>query len=380
MPRVVELPSKRWRVQWAAADGRYRSAGRTFPTSTAARNFGLDREAEVRAGQDRDPRAGRIRVRDWAAEWMGSRVVEPRTFGKDQTNLDRHVLPTFGDMRLDQLDVLLIQGWVKRMRTDGLAPATVRSPYLLLSAMLTDAVKVGRLQANPAKGVRLPTIPPGRDFHWTREQASLIAAQLSGQDFTLLEVLVGTGLRWGEAAGLHVGRVDLLRRRLTVAEVLEEARGFRLKAYPKGKRTRQVPLDPALREVLAVHIAAHPPLHPCGLDHGKARCTGLLFHQDGRPLSRHSWPRDTFATAVTDARVPAGRVHDLRHTFASWLVADGVPLHTVQMLLGHASIRTTERYAHLAPDALDDERVLRSLASGRRPGVNGNVNGQHDTG
>jgi site-specific recombinase XerD len=57
-------------------------------------------------------------------------------------------------------------------------------------------------------------------------------------------------------------------------------------------------------------------------------------------------------------------VHDLRHTYASWLTADGVPQRVVQQLLGHASSRTTERYQHLAPDAIDDPAILQALRRG----------------
>jgi site-specific recombinase XerD len=113
---------------------------------------------------------------------------------------------------------------------------------------------------------------------------------------------------------------------------------------------------------MAAHLAATPPVD-CGLDHGKGkRCTGLVFHTDrGRPLSRHVWPRQVLAEAVAAAEVRRGTVHDLRHTYASHLVLAGVPLRMVQELLGHASIRTTERYSHLAPNEFDDPRLLAAL-------------------
>lgn len=368
MPAVSRLPSGRWRLQYRDDAGRQVSGGRSFPTASAARQFGLDREAEVRRGDHFDPRAGRVTLRDFAELWFDARVAERRTLAKDRSGLDRHVLPALGGNRLNQLNHLAVQGWVRQLERDGLAPATVRGLHRLLHQVLAAAVLEGKLPTNPADKVKLPVIAPPGDFHWSRDEISATADHLDGQDRVVFELLVGTGIRWGELAGLHADRVDLLRRRLTVAEVLEEEAGLTLKAYPKGGRRREVPLAPDLRTLLAEHLAVLPPLKPCGLQHpARQRCSGLLFHTAGHPLSRHRWPRAVFAPALAAAGARPGRVHDLRHTYASHLVREGIPLRLVQDLLGHASSRTTERYAHLAPDALDDARLLAALSAGRVP-------------
>jgi site-specific recombinase XerD len=132
--------------------------------------------------------------------------------------------------------------------------------------------------------------------------------------------------------------------------------------YPMGMRRREIPVVAAeLIAAMAAHLEANPPID-CGLNHGRGKkCTGLVFHSDGKPLSRHGWPRLVFQPAIVAAGVRRGTPHDLRHTYASWLVIDGVPLRVVQELLGHGSIRTTERYSHLAPATLDDPRLLASL-------------------
>jgi site-specific recombinase XerC len=216
MPWVARLPSGRWRVQYRDETGRKVSAGRSFPTESAARTFGLDREADVRRGEHRDPRAGRVTVGEWAEQWYTARVAERRTLAKDRAGLDRHLLPALGDQQLGQLTHLAVQGWVRALEKKGLAPATVRAQHRLLHQLLAAAVLEGRIPANPADKVRLPALPPPGDFHWTREEISATAERLDGQDRVVLELLVGT-LRWGELAGLHADRIDLLRRRLTVA-------------------------------------------------------------------------------------------------------------------------------------------------------------------
>jgi site-specific recombinase XerD len=371
MPTVALLPSGRYRVQWRDRNGRLTSPkpARSFPSKTMARQYGLDREAEVRRGEVRDPNAGRALLADWVGEWLENRVAEPRTLSKVRGHLTRYVLdpvggaPALGQMRLEQVDEMALQSWVKRLQGEGLAPSTVAGIFTSCSSVLRAAVRARKIPHDPTRAVTLPTLPPPSDFYWERDELDAIRAHLQRPlDLALFEVLVGTGVRWGEAAGLHLPRWVPLRRRLAVVEVMQEEHGFALKAYPKGKKRREVPaVAPQLLEAMAVHLATTPPIR-CGLDHGRGKtCPGLVFHDEGGPLSRHSWPRVVFAAAVKAAGVRPGTVHDLRHTYASHLVLDGVAIRVVQELLGHASVRTTERYSHLAPATLDDPRLLDSL-------------------
>ncbi len=382
MPRVVQLDSGRWRVQWRDASGRQVGPvpAQSFATKTMARDFGLDREAEVRRGEVHDPLAGRVLLETWADEWLDNRVAEPRTLAKMKGHVEKYVKQPVGEgkalgaLRLEQLDEMAVQSWVKRLQDLKLAPSTVTGIYTTLRSILRAAVRARKLTHDPTVGIGLPTLPPPSDFYWERPEVDAIRARLTAavdvaddpaeglRDLALFEVLIGTGVRWGEAAGLHLPRWVPLRRRLSVVEVLEQQKGYRLKAYPKGKHRRELPaVAPELLDAMAAHLAQTSPI-PCGLDHGKGvTCPGLLFHDGKRPLSRHTWGRTVLEPLQAAAKVRRGTVHDLRHTYASWLVIDGVPLRVVQSLLGHASIRTTERYSHLAPATLDDARLLASL-------------------
>lgn len=367
MPRVSKLASGRFRVQWRDASGRMRSPqGRTFPTESMARTYGLDREAEVRRGEDRDPAAGRILLKDWISEWSEGRVAEPRTLSRIKSHLDKYVLadvggvPALGGMRLEQVDEMALQSWVKRLQTEGLAPSTVTGIFVTLATVVRAAVRLDRIRRDPTTNVVLPTLPPPDDFYWERDEIDAIRGRLEDvQDLALFELLIGTGVRWGEAAGLHLPRWQPLRRRLSVVEVLSEDKGFALKQYPKGKRRRELPaVAPELLEAMAAHLAANPPV-PCGLDHGRATCTGLVFHTAaGKPLSRHVWPRTVLEDAITaatvkrpgdggrlvDVAVRRGTVHDLRHTFCTAGLISGGPLRDMQYAMRHSDSRTTLRY------------------------------------
>lgn len=371
-----QLPSGSWRAEYRDAAGQRH--GLTFASEQAALVWAQDEERKVARGIWRDPAAGRITLQAFHDLWWAARVAETSTLADNRYRLDRHILPTWGERPLDTIRPLEVQAWVQRLGRDGSAPATVRKLLYLLSAMLDAAVLDGLIDDNPARHVELPPVAKtGTEVYFTDIEidrlTALSAEQVDArrakpmpglaadwaQQRTMLRTLAYTGLRWGELAGLHVGRLDLLRAQASVVETYVHPNT--LKHYPKGRRARAVPLDPDVVAMIAAHLERTPPA-PCGLAHrGRHACSGLVFHYRARAWSRATFSHYVWHPARLAADLPYGRVHDLRHTFASWLVQDGVPLAVVSRLLGHESQATTERYAHLAPDATLDDRVTAAL-------------------
>lgn len=360
MAWVEKLPSGRFRGGYIDALGKKRQRG-GFVHKQAAKIWAQDREEAARRGDLRDPNAGRTLFVEWAERWWEARVVEKSTASNEKPRYDE-IVKRWGDYSIGSIGSLEVQSWIKEMSQAGRAPGTVRKYHGLLSAMLSAAVlPPDRLiLENPCRHVTLPPLPQGREVFVTREQVDALDGELEHPWDTLTWLLAYTGLRWGEAVGLHVPRVDFLRRRIQVVDVIGQSPGFHLKAYPKGKRQRYVPMPDHLAERLAEHVKAFPPVD-CGLH---ADCSGLLFSMParklkGQPVHRQTFGRWQFHPAAKRAKLPANlRVHDLRHSYASWLVQDGVSLREVQQLLGHSSITTTERYSHLAPDAGDNARKV----------------------
>lgn len=337
MAFLERLPSGSWRAGYRDAQGTRHS--RTFTARRDAVEWAAEQERDVRRGRHYAPRSGRVTVAEYAQVWWAARVCEDTTRATDRGRMDRHVLPRWGGAGLESISPTAVQGWVRQLVQGGLSPATARSCHQLLASVLESARRDGLVPDNPARGVRLPTVPPGREVYLTREQVEAVTARMDPDHAAVVLTLVWTGMRWGEVAGLHVTRVDLLRRRIDVVETLTEVGGTRaVKPYPKGKRRRTVPVPHVLVDVLAAYLARNP----------RAR-TDLLF----AGLSRHTWARAHLRPAMVEAGVPLVRVHDLRHTYASWLVQDGVSLVEVARLLGHQSVNTTARYSHLVPDAYD---------------------------
>lgn len=383
-----QLPSGKWRGVYRDAAGRKHRGSATLHKKAALR-WAEHAEQADRAGLD--PNAGRITLDEWAQAWAAARIVAGTTEASDSGRL-KTIRADLGHVELERLTRLQVQQWVKDLSGGGREPATVRKYFNLLSAMLSAAVDEGRIEVNPCRGVATPAVGPGREVFLTEGQVEALDVELGGVDGLVAAFLAYTGLRWGEMVGFHRESIDWLRRQAAVAEVVAQVPGgMYLKPYPKGRARRFVPIPQHLLDRLTVHVANTPAV-PCRLPVGTlegrphAHCSGLLFVEPGRerrrreglPLSRQTWNRRHFRPAAERAGLPPDVTpHDLRHTYASWLVQDGVPLREVQELLGHRSITTTERYGHLAPGANDRaRRALESRARGKsRRGSVGAIRG-----
>jgi integrase/recombinase XerD len=236
----------------------------------------------------------------------------------------------------------LVVAHLSALRAAGAAEASVARALAALRMALRHQVAEGRLERDPAALIGAPVLRRALPATLTPEDVeALLAAPQGGgwqalRDRALLETLYATGARVSEAVGLLT---DGLEPALRVIQVTG-----------KGSKTRVVPLGSRAREALSAWLADGRPRLP-----GAARQRAVFLTRSGRPLSRtDAWKRVKLAVlkAGLDARVSP---HTLRHSFASHLIEGGADLRSVQEMLGHASIRTTEVYAHL------DAEHVRSL-------------------
>jgi integrase len=349
---------------------------RQFRTKAAARRWVLEVEGLLDQGVDPAAEPGGAdsptmpTVLEWHERWWKARVAEPTTMDGNESRLRNHVLPRWGSVPLDRVRPLEVQAWVKSLSKEkGLAPATVSSCHQLLRRMMSAAVNEGLVAGDPCAHTMLPTIPKGLETYWTEKQVDAIAASVHAPSvrlsahqrdlgYVVILTFAYTGLRWGELTGLRKGRLELLKRRLLIRGVWTR-HGY--KEYPKSAKSRRtVPLPEWLCELLAEYLAKYP------ADDGD-----YVFRGDrGGPLHGSNFCTRVWHPALAASGALDGNVHDLRHTYASWLVQRGRTLEEVKALMGHASITTTEMYAHFAPDhGSNAVSVLERGASGARGSV-----------
>jgi integrase len=253
--------------------------------------------------------------------------------GKVMNTLKRSDIRGYIDFRKSRGALLPKRKDETERRSRQISPSTINKELALLSA----AINYARVEwewdiPNPTEGVSLPE-PEGRLRYLSKDEyaALLDAARASRKASHLADFIrlaVHTGMREQEMLGLSVDRIDL-RQDLLKLEGKDT----------KGKRRRYVPMNQEARQAILNRLrfrAEHCPDSPW-----------LFCHKDGERIQS---VQTSFERAREAVGLAGFRIHDLRHTCASWLVMEGVSVYFVKELLGHASIETTGRYAHLAPE------------------------------
>jgi integrase len=316
----------------------------------------------VVTGQYIDPKAGKVTLRAYVAQWQAAQVHRPNTRHAVDSAMRVHLLPAFGDRPLSTIRPSEIQAWVRRL-AERLEPATVATVYQHTRTVFRAAVADKLIASSPCQRVTLPrkertsVVPLDTAVVWR------IRDEMPPRWRAMVVVMAGTGLRPGEVAGLTVDRVDFLRRTVRVdRQLLIRPAEF---GPPKTAASyRTVPLPQVVVDELAAHLAEFPP--------GEL---GLVFTRPGGLRLNRRRLGLVFSQAAQRAGAPAGtRPHDLRHYYASLLIRHGESVKVVQARLGHGSATMTlDTYSHLWPDSEDLTRtavdsVLAAAADSVRTG------------
>jgi integrase len=351
MGYIEDLKSKRqgqgrlrWRVRYRDPAGRERA--KSFARRRDAERFLQHAEADKLRGQWVDPRQGRRTVGELAERWYATTVtLKPKTREDYRSLLHNHVLPAFGNRAVASLDTLAVRAWLAGLVSRGLSPSRAKHAYYVLYAVLEAAIQAGALVRNPAAGVRAPR-SHSREMHFlSAAEVERLAEAIVPPYGVLVRFAAYTGLRAGEIAALRVKRLDLLRGTVRVVEAASEVSGRLIAGPTKTHAERTVRLPRFLRDELAAYLASPP----------RDRDAFVFTAPKGGPLRHHNFYQRQFCPALARAGLPDQvRFHDLRHTCASLLIAQGAHPKAIQAHLGHSSIQVTmDRYGHLFPDALE---------------------------
>jgi integrase len=341
----------RWRYRFAYGGKRYSgSAPKGANTKKAA--AGLERDRLERLMSRRF--TGVVpTIKEFIRRFLDHQKAhtKPLTYELHDTICTLHVEPHVGKLRLDQLRRAELEGLKMTWLAGGAAPRTVNTRLGVAVRILSLAAEWEILDSVPKVKLMKIAVDHPR-FLSEDEAAALLEASKEHKRSDALDwyvmMLVGlrTGLRIGELRGLQWGDIDWDRALVNVRRTDPGRPNLDVNS-PKGNRPRLVPLTPDAKSALLAWYrdaerrkAQHWVFPGVSSWQGKARYTT-------RGESNCSTAMGRIAKAAgLDEEVT---FHTLRHTYASWLVMRGLPLSAIQELLGHASIRQTERYAHLAP-------------------------------
>jgi integrase len=314
-------------------------------------------QASIATGTHIAPHEGERRFRDVYDVWRETRWpgLEPKTTARYGQIWRTYLEPEFAGRKLNTISRELVRRYFARLTNEGKAAGTIRKIHAVMSAIMAEGVELGYLRTNPCAGVK------GLPRAERREMLFLSAAEVRALSnkvtpFYRVYVLTAayTGMRASELGGLRMRHLDLLHGKLTVAEGLKEVGGQLVFGPPKSHERRTISLPRFLCDLLAEHISA---LGDTGPD-------ALVFPgPHGGPMRHHLFYRRHFKPAVRGRivkgkKVPGAlppekhglRFHDLRHTCAALLIAEGAHPKLIQSRLGHSSITITlDTYGHLLP-------------------------------
>ncbi|MFC4903454.1 tyrosine-type recombinase/integrase [Kocuria oceani] len=342
MASIQRRENGSWRARYRDGDGREHA--RHFPRKMDAQAWLDEVTTAVRTGRYVDPAHDRETLAGYYAEFVARQVWTAGTRAAAGTAV---ASCSFASVPFGKLRRSHVEAWVKGM-SEALAPSTVRTRYNYVKIIVRAAVADRRLAEDVTRGVRLPA---------TRKREHAMVVPTPGEVRRVLEaadehyaplfaLCAFAGLRLGEAAGVQLGDVDFLRRTLHVSRQVQRASAGTVEVRaPKYGSERDVYLPEPLVHLLASHVEA-----------GVIGAEGWLFRgPNGNPPDRAAvgyWWRK--ATTAAGAEF---RLHDLRHFYASGLIAAGCDVVTVQRALGHSNASITlGTYSHLWPTAEDTTR------------------------
>lgn len=334
-------------------------SGRTFDTELEAREFIQlcddlgDTAAALRYSVrlEETKALAAVTLDKWFEEFKATRTgIEERTLIDYQRVYDRHIKPALGSMPIDSIDRPAVAGLINSLarptrERDALAAKTIANVHGILAATLNEAVAQKRLESNPCIGMRLPRAGEvdrvGERFLTHAEFAKLEAA-MDERYRPLILTLVGTGMRWAELTALRAGEVDL--DGLGTIKIIRATKWVPGQGHHDG-----VPKTKKSRRTIIVPRQVRDALRP--LLEGKKRDDYVFLSSRGQQVRHSTFHRLYWKPACAKAGLdPAPRIHDLRHTHASWLLEMGIGLEAIQDQLGHESIMTTRKvYGHLQP-------------------------------
>jgi integrase len=260
--------------------------------------------------------------KDFAKEYLAWSKQTKKSWDSDEYRLRHHLTPFFGEHSLNEITPWIIEKYRSMRGKNNANKSTINREVALLKAVFNKAILWGKARENPVKHVKLYRENNTIIRFLSRSEARSLLDACNNLLKPIVLLALNTGMRKGEIFKLQWRDVDLKRGILKIRD-------------SKDGTDAHISINENVKELLSElpRFDDNPHVFP-----------GM---KSAAPLNnvRHSWQ-----TALKKAGIKNFRFHDMRHTFASWMIMEGVDLYTVKDLMRHKSIEMTMRYAHLAPE------------------------------
>lgn len=317
---------------------------KTFASEAAAKSWRADALTALAVGSLRSP--GKTTLRDAAESWIeaaeageirnrSGHPYKPSTLRGYRRALEDRVLPELGAEKLSAITTTDLQAYVDRWQAERIPASTIRNSIKPLQAIYRRAKSRGGLPVNPTRDLELPAPRPREVEIVGRDVAVALLGAVPPRDRLIWATALYAGLRYGELRALRWGAVDTAGGTIAVRESWDPKAG---PIAPKTRTSRRkVPMPGALRDlVLDQRLAGDHP--DDALVFGPFHATELYRRAD------RAWEAAGLVERL--------RLHQARHTYASFMIAAGVNAKALCAYMGHSSIKVTfDLYGHLMPGA-----------------------------
>lgn len=264
--------------------------------------------------------------------------LKERTINNKRYMMETHILPYFGEKKMNEIKASDIIQWQNQMREKGFSPTYLRMIQNQLTALFTHASNIYGLIGNPCKKVKKMGKPDAEELNfWTREEYDKFIATVNKQDryYTLFELLFWTGCREGEALALTCNDIDFDNNQIHITKTYYRSGGKDVITTPKTEQSvRVIDIPEFLKNELKEYTDR---LYEYPAD---ARIFPVVAEAVQHKMKRH----------IVKAGVKKIRVHDLRHSHVAYLIHQKVEPLMIKQRLGHKDIKITlNTYGHLYP-------------------------------
>jgi len=298
----------------------------------------------------------KITVKEWLEIWQAEYIgdVKPFTVKSYETQINRHIVPALGAVKLAALTTPQIQKFYNALGTGDkpLSPKSIKNVHGVLHRALQQAVEVKYIMYNPSDACKLPRVEKKEIQPFTETQIKEFLAAVENHRFaSLYKATIFTGMREGEVMGLQWSCVDFANGTITISKQLQKEKKKNAKYYLaplKNDKTRIIVPAPFVMQLLKKRREEQI-LQRFKMGEAWNNEFDLVFTDETGKHLAHATVYNCFKRIAASIGAPNSRFHDLRHSYAVAAIQSGDDIKTIQGNLGHATASfTLDVYGHVS--------------------------------